>query len=132
MKKTKITEDLIKEAQILDPVLHKIKMWKNIAKNTFSNKDIRGNKGIFAYFQKFKSIIIDEKSEIIKIIIIIHKKSIIRICLPLTLSHSAFHENHCIDLVGHTGIEKTKGNIMERYHFPNINTWIKILIADFT
>ena len=27
-EKTKITKELIKETQILDPVLHKLKMWK--------------------------------------------------------------------------------------------------------
>ena len=27
-EKTKITEDLIRETQIIDPVLHKVKMWK--------------------------------------------------------------------------------------------------------
>ena len=32
-EKTKITESLIKETQILDPVFHKVKMWKNIAIN---------------------------------------------------------------------------------------------------
>ena len=32
-EKTKITENLIKETQILDPVLHKVKMWKNIIIN---------------------------------------------------------------------------------------------------
>ena len=31
--------------------------------------EIRGNKGLFAYFRKFKSIIIDENSGIIKIVI---------------------------------------------------------------
>ena len=36
--------------------------------------DIRGNKGLFAYFRKYKSIIIDENSEIIKIVINILKK----------------------------------------------------------
>ena len=83
-----------------------------------------------ACFRKFISIITDDKSGIIKIIININKKSIIRLCLPLTLLLSAFYENHCIDLVGHTGLEKTKRNIMEKYCFQNINTWIKILIAE--
>ena len=32
-EKTKITENLIKETQILDRVLHKVKMWKNITTN---------------------------------------------------------------------------------------------------
>ena len=32
-EKTKITENLIKESQILDPVIHKMKMWKNITKD---------------------------------------------------------------------------------------------------
>ena len=92
--------------------------------------NIRGNKGLVAYFRKYKSIIIDEKSGIMEIILNINKESILRICLPLRLLLSAFYENHCIDLVGHTGLEKTKRNIMEKYYFPNIITWIKILIAD--
>ena len=91
----------------MDPVLHKIKGWKKHNNTPHSvTIDIRGNKGLFAYFRKLKSIIIDEKTGITKIIINIHKKSIIRICLPLTLLLSAFYENHCFDLVGHTGPEK--------------------------
>ena len=94
--------------------------------------EIRGNKGLFAYFRKFKSIIIDENSGIIKNIINIHKKSIQRICLPLTLLLCTFYNNHCIVLVGHKGLEKTKRNIMEKYYFPDLTTWIKILISDCT
>ena len=130
-EKTKVTEKLIKETQILDPVLHKVKIWKKHNSKSHSvTLDIRGNKRLFAYFRKYKSIIIDENSEIIKIVINIHKKSIQRICLPLTLLLSTFYENHCIDLVGDTGLEKTKRNIMGKYYFSNLTTWIKILIAD--
>ena len=108
-EKTKITENLIKETQILDPVLHKVKMWKKHNNKPHSvTIEIRGNKGLFAYFRKFKSITVDENSGIIKIVINIHKKSIQRICLPLTRLLYAFYSNHCIDLVGHTGLEKTK------------------------
>ena len=64
--------------------------------------DIRGNKGLFAYYRKFKSIVIDEKT------IRIHKSTIQRICLPLTLLLCVFYENHCTDTFGHTGLEKTK------------------------
>ena len=124
-EKTKVTEKLIKETQKLDPVLHKVKMWKKHNSKPHSvTMDIRGNKGLFAYFRKYKSIIFDENSEIIKIVINIHKKSIQRICLPLTLLLCTFYENHCTDLVGHTGLEKTKRNIMEKYFFPNLTTWI--------
>ena len=130
-EKTKITENLIKETQILDPVLHKVKMWKKQNKKQHSvTMEIRGNKGLFAYFCKFKSIIIDENSGIIKIVINIYKKFIQRICLPLTLLLCTFYNNHCIDLVGHPGLEKTKRNIMDKYYFPNLTIWIKILIAD--
>ena len=105
-------------------------MWeKHNNKPRSITMNIRGNKGLFASFRKYKSIIIDEKSGIMKTIININKKSILRICLPLTLLIGAFYENHCIGLVGHTGLENTKRNIMEKYNFPNINTWIKILIA---
>ena len=130
-EKTKVTEELIKETQIIDPVLHKVKMWKkNNNKPHSVTMDIRGNKGLFAYYRKFKSITIDEKTNIMKMIIRIKKQTIQRICLPLTLLLCVFYENHCVDTVGHTGLEKTKRNIMEKYYFPNLTTWIKILIAD--
>ena len=130
-EKTKITEDLIKETQIIDPVLHKVKMWKKHNNKPHSvTMDIRGNKGLFAYYRKFKSITIDETNNIMKMIIRIKKQTIQRICLPLTLLLCVFYENHCVDTVGHTGLEKTKRNIMEKYYFPNLTTWIKILIAD--
>ena len=106
-------------------------MWiKHNNKPHSVTRDIRGNKGLFAYYRKFKSIVVDEKTGIIKIIIRIHKSTIQRICLPLTLLLCVFYENHCTDTVGHTGLEKTKRNIMEKYYFPNLTTWIKILIAD--
>ena len=106
-------------------------MWKKHNNKPHSvTMEIRGNKGLFAYFRKFKSIIIDENSGIIKIVIKIHKKSIQRISLPLTLLLCTFYNNHCIDLVCHTGLEKTKRNIMDKNYFPNLTTWIKILIAD--
>ena len=108
-EKTKITEDLIRETQIIDPVLHKVKMWKKHNNTPHSvTMDIRGNKGLFIYYRKFKSIVIDEKTGIIKIIIRIHKSTIQRICLPLTLLLCVFYENHCTDTVGHTGLEKQK------------------------
>ena len=106
-------------------------MWK-----THNNKlhsvtpEFRGNKGLFAYYRKFKSIVIDENTSLMTMLITVKKKSLIRICLPLTLLICAFFENHCIDTVGHTGLEKTKRNLMENYYFPNLHTWIKILLAD--
>ena len=64
-ERTKITESLIKENQILDPVLHNVKMWKKHNNKPHSvTMEIRGNKGLFAYFRK---------------------KSIQKICLPLKL-----------------------------------------------
>ena len=59
-EKTKITEKLIKETQIIDPVLHKVKMWKKHNNKPHSvTMETLGNKGLFANFRKFKSIIID-------------------------------------------------------------------------
>ena len=61
-------------------------MWKKHNNRPHSvTLNIRGNKGLFAYYRKFKSIIIDEQTGVIKIIIRIHKNTIQRICLPLTL-----------------------------------------------
>ena len=106
-------------------------MWKKHNKKPHSvTMEIRGNKGSFAYFRKFKSILVDENSGIIKIVINIHKKSIQRICLLLIPLLCTFYYNHCTDLVGHTGLEKTKRNIMDKYYFPILTTWIKILKTD--
>ena len=56
-EKTKVTKKLIKETQIFDPVLHKVKMWRKHNRKQHSvTMDIRGNKGLFAYFRKYKSI----------------------------------------------------------------------------
>ena len=50
-------------------------MWKkNNNKPHSVTMDIRGNKGLFAYYRKFKSITIDEKTNIIKMIIRIKNK----------------------------------------------------------
>ena len=106
-------------------------MWKKHNNKPHSvTMDIRGSKGFLLTSNQFESITIDEKTGIIKIVINIHKISIQRICLPLTVLLCTFYDNHCTDLVGHSGLEKTKRNIMDKYYFPNLNTWIKILIAD--
>ena len=44
-------------------------MEKNNNKPHSVTMDIRGNKGLFAYYRKFKSITIDEKTNIMKMII---------------------------------------------------------------
>ena len=75
---------------------------------------------------------IDENTSLMTMLITIKNKSLIRICLPLSLLLCAFFENHCIDTVGHTGLEKAKRIMMEKYYFPNFHTWIKIFIADCT
>ena len=128
---TKITNFLLNETQILDRVLHRVKMWKtNNNKPHSVTPEIRGNKGLFAYYRKFKSIVIDENTSLMTMLITVKNKSLIRICLPLTLLLCSFFENHCIETVDHTGLEKTKRNLMEKYSFPNLHTWFKILLAD--
>ena len=128
---TKITNSLFYETQILDPVLHKVKMWKtHITKTNSVTPEIRGNKGLFAYYRKFKSVIIDENTSLMTMLITLTKKSLIRVCLPLILILCTFFENHCTDTVGHTGLEKMKRIMMQKYYFPNLHTWIKILLAD--
>ena len=106
-------------------------MWKtHNNKLNFFTPDTRENKGLFAYYRKFKSVVIDENTSLIKMLITINRKLLIPICLPLTILLCAVFENHCTDTVGHTGLDKTKRNMMEKYFFPNLHTWIKILIAD--
>ena len=110
-------------------------MWKtHNDKQNSVRPEIKGNKGllqkVYAYYRRFKSVVIDENTSLMTMLITIMKKSIIRICLPLTLLLCAFFINHCTDTVAHTGLEKTKRNMMEKYYFPNLHIWIKILLAD--
>ena len=108
-KTKKIINSLLNETKILDPVLHRVKMWKtNNNKPHSVTPEIRGNKGLFAYYRKFKSIVIDENTSLMTMLITIKKKSLIRICLPLTLILRAFFENHCIDTVGRKELEKNE------------------------
>ena len=83
---TKITNSLLKKTQILDPVLQKVKIWKmhNNKPHSVTPK-IRGKKGLFEYYGKFKSVVIDENTSLMTMLIAVKKKSLIRICLPLTL-----------------------------------------------
>ena len=105
----KIINSLLKETKILDPVLHRVKMWKtNNNKPHSVTPEIRGNKGLFAYYRKLKSKVIDENTSLMTMLITIKKKSLIRICLPLTLILRAFFENHCIDTVGRKELEKNE------------------------
>ena len=71
--------------------------------------EIRGNKGLLEYYRKIKSVVIDENTALRTMLITVKKKSLIRVCLPRTLLLCAFYENHCIDTVGHTGLEKQNG-----------------------
>ena len=63
-----------KETQIVDPVLHRVKTWKtNNNKPHSVTLEIRGNKGLFAYYRKFKSIVIDENTSLMAMLITIKK-----------------------------------------------------------
>ena len=85
-------------------------MWKMHNNKPHSvTPEIRGNKGLLEYYRKFKSVVIDENTALRTMLITVKKKSLIRVCLPRTLLLCAFYENHCIDTVGHTGLEKQNG-----------------------
>ena len=97
-------------------------MWKKHNNKPHSvTMEIRGNKGLFAYYRKFKSIVIDEKTGMFKIIIRIHKSTIQRICLPLTLLLCVLYKNHCTDIVGHTGLEKKQKKHNGKILFSKLN-----------
>ena len=98
-------------------------MWKTPKNKPNSvTPEIKGNKGLlqkdYAYYRRFKSVVIDENTSLMTMLITIKKKSLIQICLPLTLLLCAFFINHCTDTVAHTGLEKNEKKYDGEILFP--------------
>ena len=107
---TEITDALLYEAQQQDPVIRQLLLWKKY-KNfpTTPSLTIRANKGLLHYYRRFSHLSINETNNLLYYI---RETQSLKICLPLSLLLTTFHNAHLHDLSGHPGREKTPATII--------------------
>ena len=123
---TEITDVLLYEAQQQDPVIRQLLLWKKKFPNTPS-LTIRANKGLLHYYRRFSHLSFNETNNLLYYVREIQSS---KICLPLSLLLTIFHNAHSHNLSSHTGREKSYATITETYYLSNIKTWIAILTQD--
>ena len=105
----KITLELLKQYQNLDPVIRQLKSWhKYITKLVKADTTILGNKTLLRYFRKFNNTTINENTDLLEYQLNYSKVP----CLPLSMIQIAFNISHTQNTKGHSGSEK---NILEPY-----------------
>ena len=120
----KITLQLLKQYQNLDPVIRKLKSWhKYKTKPVKANTTILGNKILLQYFRKFNDTIINKSTDLLENQLIDSKVP----CLPVSIILIAFNISHTQKTKGHSGSEKTYSNFTQSFCFPNATNWIKVL-----
>ena len=103
----KITLELLKQYQNLDPVIRQLKLWhKYKVKPVKADTTILGNKTLLQYFRKFNNTTINENTDLLEYKLNESKFP----CLPLIMILIAFNISHTQNTKGHSGSEK---NILE-------------------
>ena len=122
----KITLELLKQYQNLDPVI-RLKSWhKYKTKPVKADTTILGNKTLHQYFRKFNNITINENTDLLEYQLNDSKVP----CLPLSMILIDFNISHTQTTKGHSGSEKTYSNFTQNFYFPNAPIWIKVLCND--
>ena len=105
----KITLELLKQYQNLDPGIRQLKSWhKYKTKPVKADTTILGNKTFLRYFRKFNNTTINENTDLLEYQLNDSKVP----CLPLSMILIAFNITHTQNTKGHSGSEK---NILELY-----------------
>ena len=124
----KITLELLKQYQNLDPVIRQLKSWhKYKTKPVKANTTILVNKTLLRYFRKFNNTTINENTYLLEYQL---NDSTVP-CLPLSMILIAFNISHTQNTKGHSGSEKTYSNFTQNFYFPNTPIWIKVSCNDF-
>ena len=112
----KITLELLKQYQNLDPVIRQLKSWhKYKTKPVKADTTILGNKTLLRYFRKSNNTAIDENTDLLEFQLNDPKVT----CLPLSMILIAFNISHTQNTKGHSGSEKTYSNFTQNFYFPN-------------
>ena len=123
----KITLELLKQYQNLDPVIRQLKSWlKYKTKPVKADTTILGNKTLLRYFRKFNNTTINENTDLSEYQLNISKVP----CLPLSMILIAFNISHTQNKKGHSGSEKTYSNFTQKFYFLNAPIWIEVLCND--
>ena len=123
----KITLELLKQYQNLDPVIRQLKLWhKYRTKPAKADTTILGNKTLLRYFRKFNNTTINEYTDLLEYQLDDSKVP----CLPLSMILIAFNITHTQNTKGHSGSEKKYSNFTQNFFFPNAPIWIKVLCND--
>ena len=100
----KITIEILKQYQNLDPVIRQLKSWhKYKTKPLKSDTTFLGNKTLLRYFRKFNNTTINENTDLLEYQL---NDSTVP-CLPLSMILIAFNISHTQNTKGHSGSEKT-------------------------
>ena len=123
----KITLELLKQYQNLDPVIRQLKSWlKYKTKPVKADTTILGNKTLLRFFRKFNNTTVNENRDLLEYQL---NDSTVP-CLPLSMILIAFNISHTQNTKGHSGSEKTYSNLTQNFYFPNAPIWIKVLCND--
>ena len=123
----KITLELLKRYQNLDPVIRQLKSWhKYKTKPVKVDTTILGNKTLLRYFRKFNNTTINENTDLLEYQLKYSKVP----CLPLSMILIAFNISHTQNTKGHSGSEKNILEVYTKFYFPNAPIWIKVLCID--
>ena len=124
----KITLELLKQYQHLEPVIRQLKSWhKYKTKPAKADTTILGNKTLLRFFRKFNNTTINENTDLLKYQLDASKVP----CLPLSMILKSFNISHTQKTKGHSGSEKK--NIFKFYTkflFYESPIWIKVLCND--
>ena len=105
----KITLELLKQYQNLDPVIRQLKSWhKYKTKHVKADTTILGNKTLLRYFRKLNNTVNNENTDLLEYQLNDSKVT----CLPLSMILIAFNISYTQNTEGHTGSEK---NILKLY-----------------
>ena len=109
----KITLELLKQYQNLDPVIRQLKSWhKYKTKPVKADTTILGKKIILRYFQKINNTTINENTDLLEYQF---NDSTVP-CLPLSMILIAFNISHTQNTKGHSGSEKTYSNFTQNFY----------------
>ena len=108
----KITINILKQYQNLDPVIRQLKSWhKYKTKPVKADTTILGNKTLLRYFRKFNKTTINENTDLLEYQLNDYTVP----CLPLSMILIAFNISHTQNTIGHSGSEKTYSSFTQNF-----------------
>ena len=123
----KITLEILKQYQNLDPVIRQLKSWhKYKTKPVKADTTILGNKTLLRYFRKLNNTTINEKTDHLEYQLNDSKVP----CLPLSMILIAFNISHTQNTKGHSGSEKNIPELYTKFLFPKCPNLDKVLCND--